>query len=85
MSVPFTGNSEGDYQWYLLAGDSAYYYPSSKLEAGKTYDWGVDYAYAEVSDNDSAAISIAIDYGWGIDPVYMVEPDKHNEFTTGDN
>ncbi len=77
----FTGNMDGEYKWYI---EGTYEYPSNKLEAGKTYDWGVDYAYAEVLDEDSLAISIAIDYGWGIDR-WGIEPDKHNEFTTGNN
>jgi len=85
ISVTFKG-SEGspeyeDLKWVILI-DSVYYYPSEKLEAGKTYNWGVDLAYAEVYDYDSVAYSIAIDMGYGIDPI-GVEADLHGQFTTG--
>lgn len=71
-----------DYMWYAFG---AGLWPYDRLEYHKTYDWGVDYAIAVSQDVDSQAFSIAIDYGWGIDPVggAGVLPDKHNEFTTG--
>jgi len=83
VSVTFLG-SEGsaeydDLSWFL----NGIYYEDDKLEPNKTYDWGVDYAYAISYDLDSVAYSIAIDYGWGIDPVGGVMPEMHNEFTTG--
>ncbi|PNR93134.1 MULTISPECIES: hypothetical protein [unclassified Petrotoga] len=87
ISVTFLG-SEGsseydDLSWFLYLPDGIYYYEDDKLEPTKTYDWGVDYAYAVSYDVDSFAYSIAIDYGWGIDPVGGVMPEMHNEFTTG--
>lgn len=69
-----------DYQWYYLGLGLS---PYDKLEAYKTYDWGVDYAIAISEDRDSQSFSISIDYGWGIDPIDVVLPEKHNEFTTG--
>ncbi|POZ92855.1 hypothetical protein [Petrotoga halophila] len=87
VSVTFLG-SEGsseydDLNWFLYLPDGIYYYEYDKLEPAKTYDWGVDYAYAISYDVDSVAYSIAIDYGWGIDPLGGVMPEMHNEFTTG--
>jgi hypothetical protein len=87
VSVTFLG-SEGsseydDLSWFLYLPDGIYYYEYDKLEPAKTYDWGVDYAYAVSYDLDSVAYSIAIDYGWGIDPLGGVMPEIHNEFTTG--
>lgn len=87
VSVTFLG-SEGsseyvDLNWILYSPYGIYYYEYDKLEPAKTYDWGVDYAYAVSYDLDSLAYSIAIDYGWGIDPLGRVMPEMHNEFTTG--
>jgi hypothetical protein len=87
VSVTFLG-SEGsseydDLSWFLYLPDGIYYYEYDKLEPAKTYDWGLDYAYAVSYDMDSVAYSIAIDYGWGIDPLGGVMPEIHNEFTTG--
>ncbi|PNR97229.1 hypothetical protein [Petrotoga sp. 9PWA.NaAc.5.4] len=89
VSVTFKGNEGSpeyeDLSWFLYLPSGIYYYGDNKLEAGKTYDWGVDYAYAVSYDSDSLAYSIAIDYGWGIDPFGGVMPEMHNEFTTGNN
>ena len=87
VSVTFKG-IEGspeyeDLTWFLYLPDGIYFYEYAKLEPGKTYDWGVDYAYAVSYDSDSVAYSIAIDYGWDIDPLGGVMPEMHNEFTTG--
>ena len=87
VSVTFKG-IEGspeyeDLTWFLYLSDGIYLYGDIELEPGKTYDWGVDYAYAVSYDSDSVAYSIAIDYGWGIDPLGGVMPEMHNEFTTG--
>lgn len=88
ISVTFKGNEGSpeyeDLSWfsYLPPYIYAYEYEDNKLEPGKTYDWGVDYAYAVSYDSDSLAYSIAIDFGWGIDPFGGVMPEMHNEFTT---
>ncbi|PNR97735.1 hypothetical protein [Petrotoga olearia] len=87
VSVTFLG-SEGSSEydnlsWFLYLPDGIYSYEYDKLEPAKIYDWGVDYAYAVSYDSDSVAYSIAIDYGWGIDPLGGVMPEMHNEFTTG--
>jgi hypothetical protein len=87
ISVTFKGNEGSpEYEnlsWFLYLPDGIYEYPYNELEPGKTYDWGVDWAYAVSYDSDSLAYSIAIDYGWGIDPLGGVMPEMHNEFTTG--
>ena len=89
VSVTFKGNEGSpeyeDLSWFLYLPSGIYEYEDNKLEPGKTYDWGVDYAYAVSYDSDSVAYSIAIDYGWGIDPLDGVMPEMHNEFTTGNN
>jgi len=87
ISVTFKGNEGSpeyeDLNWFLNLPDGIYVYPYNELEPAKTYDWGVDYAYAVSYDSDSLAYSIAIDYGWEIDPFGGVMPEMHNEFTTG--
>jgi len=90
ISVTFKGDEGSpeyeDLSWFLYFPPYSYpykYEEDNKLEPGKTYDWGVDYAYAVSYDSDSLAFSIAIDYGWGIDPFGGVMPEMHNEFTTG--
>jgi hypothetical protein len=85
VHVEFRG-SEGspeyyDLLWVWINDGYWWQYPENALEEGKTYDWGVDYAYAFSYDSDSVAYSIAIDYGYGIDPLGGVMPEKHNEFT----
>ena len=60
-----------------------WYYPYDKLEPNKTYEWGMDLAVAYVVDGDSAAYSIAVDYGYGYD-YFGVEADIFNTFTTGE-
>jgi len=88
ISVTFKGNEGSpeyeDLSWFLYLPDGIYEYEEdNQLEHRKTYDWGVDYAYAVSYDSDSLAWSIAVDYGWGIDPLGGVMPEMHNEFTTG--
>ena len=87
VSVTFKGNEGSpeyeDLIWFLYLSDGIYFYDTNKLEPGKTYDWGVDYAFAVAEDEDSLAISIAIDYGWRKDPLGGVMPEMHNVFTTG--
>ena len=60
-----------------------YFYPYDKLEPNKTYEWGMDLAVAYAVDDDSAAYSIAVDYGYGYD-YFGVEADIFNTFTTGE-
>ncbi|HHV01243.1 MAG TPA: hypothetical protein GXX68_03525 [Defluviitoga tunisiensis] len=88
VSVTFKGNEGSpeyeDLSWFLYLSDGIYFYGDIELEPGKTYDWGVDYAYAVSYDSDSLAWSIAIDYGWDIDPLGGVMPEIQNEFTTGE-
>ncbi len=66
-------------------------YPWNRLEAHKTYSWGVNLAYAQVvcADQSSMAFSIAADYHpyrgrFGFDPIPDgMPPDWMIEFTTG--
>ena len=66
-------------------------YPWDRLEAHKTYSWGVNLAYAQVvcADQTSMAFSIAADYHpyrgrFGFDPIPDgMPPDWMIEFTTG--
>ncbi len=68
VSVTFKG-SEGSPEYYDLE--------------WKTYDWGIDYAYAIAYDEDSIAYSIAINSGFGIiNSEYYIMPEEQNEFTT---
>ena len=93
MSIKFTGNNPDPVygkKWYLFNPYSLTkeIYPSDKLEPGKSYNWGINIAYAETFDEDSWALSIASDfrirdYGWFIDRwPYGMEPDLHADFTT---
>ena len=83
MSVKFS-----DYIWIFYDPsydpDYWYIYPYDKLEPNKTYEWGMDLAVAYAVDDDSAAYSIAVDYGYGYDPLGEVEADIFNTFTTGE-
>jgi hypothetical protein len=84
--VTFLG-SEGssgydDLSWFLYLPDGIYYYEDDKLEPAKTYDWGVEYAYAVAYDMDSVSVSVAIDNGYNINPEDDIMPEKQNEFTT---
>lgn len=75
VEAPFVSN---EYLW-IHSG----YGEVGRLEYNKTYSWGPLYAYAEVEDEDSAAVSLACDL-WGYDPLEIgVMPEKFNEFTTG--
>ena len=79
MSVKF---SDCEWIFYNPSYYYLYYYPYDKLEPNKTYEWGMDLAVAYTMDEDSAAYSIAVDYGYGYD--YLgVEADIFNTFTTG--
>ncbi|KAF2956125.1 hypothetical protein [Marinitoga sp. 38H-ov] len=93
VSIKFTGNTaDPDYgkKWYLFNPYSLTkeLYPYDKLEAGKSYNWGINIAYAETLDNDSRALSIAADFryrdkAWFIDRLSSgMEPDLHADFTT---
>ncbi|PLV59346.1 carboxypeptidase regulatory-like domain-containing protein [Thermotoga sp. KOL6] len=76
ISAPFVSE---EYQWlHTKAGFT------ERLEYSKTYSWGMYYAYAEVADEDSVAMSIACDLGIGYDPFGELPPEKYNEFTTTD-
>lgn len=92
--VPFTGNKT-DSTWGCIwkricpGGGKLFELKDDKLQANKSYDWGINVAYADVRDEDSISRSIAADFrsdytGWGFDPYpgYM-EPDLHAVFTTG--
>ncbi len=92
--VPFSGNktdSSWGCVWYRICptGGKLFELDDDKLQSNKDYEWGLNVAYADVSDEDSLSRSIAIDFrsdytGWGFDtfPGYT-EPDFHNLFTTG--
>jgi hypothetical protein len=76
------------WNWYSPYTDAFLDYTANKLEPNKTYNWGVNIAYALVKDADSRAYSIAADFkyrdtGWYYDPANCLEPDLHADFTTG--
>lgn len=94
IELPFTGANPSDpnigWTWYNPYSDTNKFVPYDEdtLEPYKTYNWGVNIAFACVKDTDSRAYSIAADYkipyyGWGFDPIGCMEPDLHAAFTTG--
>jgi len=95
ISADFTGNAQDpvwgtDWFMYMPYTDSIAAYPFPNLEPGKTYGWGINIAYGLVKDNDSRSYSISADYkyrdaGFYIDPVGVLEPDLHADFTTATN
>lgn len=82
------------YDWYYRVMGGWYPYFFDGLEAYKTYEWGLDYAYAEYigedEDGDGYAdwisLAVTIDLGYGID--ILTPPwnraDYYNRFTTGE-
>src|SRR6056297_956727 len=90
--VGFTGDEVNPdwnciWNWYNPYSNAFLDYTADKLEPNKTYNWGINIAYALVKDADSRAYSIAADFkyrdtGWYYDPL-MMEPDLHADFTTG--
>ena len=89
MSATFTGNATETtlgYIWLVLNPDYMfmYNYFFDKLEPNKTYEWGMDLAYARVWDDsdNSLAVSIAVDYGYGVDP-FGNPASLFADFTTG--
>jgi len=75
---------------YMPYTDTLAAYPFPTLEPGKTYGWGINIAYGLVKDADSRSYSISADYkyrdaGFYIDPVGVLEPDLHADFTTATN
>ncbi len=86
VSVTFLGSKGSseydDLSWFLYLPDGVYPYEDDKLEPAKTYDWGVEYAYAVAYDMDSVSVSIAVDNGYNINPKDDIMPEKQNEFTT---
>lgn len=84
ISFKFSTYASGTYRWVDFY--SKTWYPYSKLQARKTYEWGNELLAAEVFDSTdrSIAISILSDlnnyYGLGAIP-----PSVYNRFTTGDN
>jgi len=95
-SIRFSGNTAYEERiWYSYFEDQSgtFFepYPWDQLEAHKTYSWGVNLAYARVSNQDDSAVafSIAADYhpyrgSMGFDPCrYGIQPDWMFEFTTG--
>jgi len=92
IEVAFSGANINDlglnWAWYNPYSDSIDPYNETMLEPNKTYDWGINIAYAIVKDADSRAYSISSDFkyrdtGWYYDPVGYLEPDLHADFTTG--
>lgn len=71
------------YWAYITPETGMILYPFNSLEAYKTYEWGLDYAYAYYEDEDSLAISIASDLGYGLDPFGEIKDEYYNRFTTG--
>ncbi|WP_169746205.1 fibronectin type III domain-containing protein [Kosmotoga pacifica] len=88
VSVQFLDPS---YDWYYFVMGDWYYYFFDGLEAYKTYEWGLDYAYAiyygDDEDGDGfedwISLAVTIDWGYGIDR-WVNEPDYYNRFTTGE-
>lgn len=87
VSIDFTGNT-GSVNWYSFNPYSMTktLYPESKLEHGKSYNWGINIAYAYSYDADSSSYSLSADFryrdaGWWFEP-YGIEPDLHADFTT---
>ena len=87
VSIDFTGN-DGSINWYSFSPYSLTkkLYPESKLENGKSYNWGINIAYAHSYDEDSSSYSLSADFryrdaGWWFEP-YGIEPDLHADFTT---
>ncbi|SHF01428.1 hypothetical protein SAMN02745164_01609 [Marinitoga hydrogenitolerans DSM 16785] len=72
-----------DQQWALLSAYGASLY-NEPLVPNKTYSWAIDLAYAYTQNDVSSAISISIDQGYGVDPLFgRVDADAFNTFTTG--
>lgn len=86
VAVTFKGSQGSpeynNLKWVLISENGVHFYSTNLLEEGKTYDWGVDYAYAIAYDIDSISYSIAIDTGFNISPKGDIMPEKQNEFTT---
>lgn len=87
VSIDFTGNT-GSVNWYSFNPYSLTktLYPESKLEHGKSYNWGINIAYAYSYDADSSSYSLSADFryrdaGWWFEQ-YGIEPDLHADFTT---
>jgi len=87
VSVQFTGNN-GDIIWNTFNPYSldSFLYPEGNLEHGKSYNWGVNVAYAYSFDEDSSSYSLSADFryrdaGWWFE-AYGIEPDLHADFTT---
>lgn len=93
VSVTFLGNEGSseydDLSWFLYMPPygpyDVYSYEDDKLEPAKTYDWGIEYAYAVAYDIDSVSVSVAVDNGYNVNPKGDIMPDKQNEFTTVGN
>lgn len=92
IEVEFSGANLNDagltWSWYNPYSNSIDPYNETMLEPNKTYNWGINIAYAVVKDSDSRAYSISADFkirdeGWYYDPVGCMEPDLHADFTTG--
>lgn len=76
------------WKWYSPYVGTVDTYYGASLEPNKSYEWGINYAYALVADADSRAYSISSDFryrdtGFGLDPAECMEPDLHADFTTG--
>jgi len=101
VSIPFLQNAYYDevddaiydVLWAFIPETGGFYlYPYEGLEAYKSYEWGLDYAYAyylsPMDENGGFfyAQSTPVDLGYGIDwQGYANEADYYNRFTTGKN
>jgi hypothetical protein len=94
VSFQFTGNEsnvEGcKWYWFSPYTLDTELYGNNELEANKTYEWGINVAYALTDDYMNAGFSYSIasdfrirDEVWWVDPyVYGMSPDLHSDFTT---
>lgn len=94
VSLQFTGNEPdvNGCKWYWFSPYTldTELYGNDKLEANKTYEWGINVAYALTDDylNAGFSYSIASDFRirdevWWVDPyAYGMTPDLHSDFTT---
>ncbi|HQQ66799.1 MAG TPA: hypothetical protein PLO55_11760 [Thermotogota bacterium] len=78
---------------YITEAGETILYPYEGLEAYKSYEWGLDYAWAYYVSTPDAnggrfiAQSTTIDLGYGLDwnAIYVNDADYYNRFTTGKN
>lgn len=68
--------------WTRIEPDGTYSVQTAQLEKMKTYEWGLDLAFAYYTSGTTTWISATIDLGYGYDR-WTNEADYYNRFTTG--